>query len=919
MNSPWFVRKSPMNRGQVLVLTALGMIFFVGMIAVVTDVGWMYASKNKLETAVNAGWKAGFDEMKKIKSASNIPLSTYDKYRVTMRIQEVILKNGYSTPDLMNVNIAFGSDDTLTVTSSQTVGLFFARVIGYNSANVDAGRVNTANNYAMIPIGIPHGPTKDISKTRYIGELFPEAGVGPGNEFSPEVEYIIKLGNSGPDDIPLGVDPASFVRILVPMDVGTLAKPGQGETPLNETKYLKAYGVVHWILGQSDLVPADWLIGYRGGAFMLKYHDDIIARLSARSIYYEPLTAAEANDIYTAVGDHNLELSYQPLVKVYSSQTSDDPVELILKAAEIPYGGTGAGSSYVPYKVGRTDPFAPDNCSHIYDTEILTGQLNTGAHWLHLHHEDFTGNDEGRNPGGDTTDNAAASSFGFVASGSYTAYQVMKQEIAYKIRQVVETGHMMYTQCFATETLDAALWMRRLRKGLLGDLFSDCMAFTGFSLKMGTPTNSNQNVAGTVDRIEENNAIVSVVNPGDGALEEVAVPTSTTVTSTLKVAGKVTSVGTTDSVVKLTSPRSMKNRLFTISNTDIKANNGKGSVSIGDRISKYSLTTTTITPTSPLPVVGQAYTVSISVTTYTGGYPTKSPFTTINTKDSGNFNLHDIYDPRQQDHQMTNLTGFGGKTTSFNYANIRLSGSNPVTVMGSIGSTDATSATSKKYLSGYCGTGLFTFTGGHNFMDTPGRRLVLNNVLLGSKVAENIALGTDAPLLGKLKNNYGVVDPDNIASGSPDDYLNRLTNGFNSPTQLSDRILPEIGNQQPATDQGIASRVATLTSRFVVVPITDIPPEVPGNNSANATATTIYDLVGQDNPNGVYNPASYSFGASVRIIGYALFEILDPTEWTRVGTNIQPGDAGDLGPAQSGQIRGKFIRYIVKPGEMPVN
>ena len=136
MNSLWFVRKFPMNRGQVLVLTALGMIFFVGMIAVVTDVGWMYASKNKLETAVNAGWKAGFDEMKKIKSASNIPLSTYDKYRVTMRIQEVILKNGYSTPDLMNVNIAFGRDDALTVTSSQTVGLFFARVIGGSHSSI---------------------------------------------------------------------------------------------------------------------------------------------------------------------------------------------------------------------------------------------------------------------------------------------------------------------------------------------------------------------------------------------------------------------------------------------------------------------------------------------------------------------------------------------------------------------------------------------------------------------------------------------------------------------------------------------------------------------------------------------------------------------------------------------------------------
>jgi len=478
MSKVGFAKKFSLNGGQVLILTALGITFIVGMIGVVTDVGWMYASKNKLETAINAGWKAGFDEIKRIKSTVSGPLSASDKANVTLRVQEVILKNGYSTPDLLNVNIAFGSDDTLTVTSSQTVGLFFARVIGHSSANVNAGRVDTPDNYAMIPIAIPHGTTKDISKTRYLVDFFPESEVGPGNEFSTGTEYIIKLGNSGPDDIPPGTDPASFVRILVPMDVA-----GQGTT---ESKYLKAYGVVHWILGQSDLVPADWLIGYRGGAFLLKYHPDIKQRLSDRSIYFQELTASEANAIYATVGDHNLQLSYQPHLKIYSSQSSDDPVEVILKAAEIPYGGTGSGESYVPYTVGRSAAFAPGNCNHLYDNEILSGELATGAHWIHLHHEDFTGNDEGNHPGGTSEENTTAASDGYAASGSYTAYQVMKQEIAYTIRQFVESGKMMYCQCFATETLDAALWMRRLRKGLVGDLFSDCLAFSGFSLNMGT-------------------------------------------------------------------------------------------------------------------------------------------------------------------------------------------------------------------------------------------------------------------------------------------------------------------------------------------------------------------------------------------------------------------------------------------------
>jgi len=91
------------------------------------------------------------------------------------------------------------------------------------------------------------------------------------------------------------------------------------------------------------------------------------------------------------------------------------------------------------------------------------------------------------------------------------------------------------------------------------------------------------------------------------------------------------------------------------------------------------------------------------------------------------------------------------------------------------------------------------------------------------------------------------------------------------------------------------------------------------NNPKNAGIDTIYDLQGQDHPNGVYKPEQYDFGSSVRVIGFAEFEVLDPSEYTRDekdGLTYESGDAGDLGPYQPGQVRGKFIRYIVNPFEI---
>jgi hypothetical protein len=69
----------------------------------------------------------------------------------------------------------------------------------------------------------------------------------------------------------------------------------------------------------------------------------------------------------------------------------------------------------------------------------------------------------------------------------------------------------------------------------------------------------------------------------------------------------------------------------------------------------------------------------------------------------------------------------------------------------------------------------------------------------------------------------------------------------------------------------------------------------------------------EDSPNGAIAPAS-DFGSSVRVIGFAEFDLLSVPNYTRAGENLVDGDNGDLGPVIPGQVRGIFKRYVIKPG-----
>ncbi|MFZ2957777.1 MAG: hypothetical protein WA705_12890 [Candidatus Ozemobacteraceae bacterium] len=886
--------------GQVLLLTALSMVLFVGLTALVTDAGYLYFQKDRLTTAVNAGYKAGLDRMMEL---GGPPLDDTKKAAIRARVLEVMGLNGYSPAELTSINITFPGNHNLDVTDQKQVGLFFASVVNLRSAAVGAGRSGLADGLAVpIPLAIPFGVTRDIDKTTYSVSLFPTNGTADG--FVPGTEYILKLGGSDP-----GNDPNTICRLYVPM--------GSGDQP-SVTAFIKAYGVAHWALGQTDFVPVEWLVGDRGGggSFMFRYSTDpaveavkhfsyLLTRLTSRGINCYAKTGAQANAIYDAVDtvippgqDTNIiQLRLQPYIKIYSSQSTDDPVEKILKAAEIPYGGTGTGASYQPYKLGLIGvgaTFDGTRCNHLFDNEILAGELDNGADWLHLHHEDFMGNDEGNNVGGTSAENTwartkrNASGTLYTASGSFTAYQIVKQDIAYKIRLFMTSGKMMYTQCFATESIDGALWLRRVRLGLAGDVYSDCLAFTGFNM-----STTNQNVSGTVVRIEGTSAIVSVISPADGSTVEVPVAyVAAHDETTLTINGTVTSVNTSANTaqVRVSWPATLSGSTVTIS----RNKPGGGTYRRNDTVTNYPYPNTTTIPGSP--AVGTARTVSIPVITY------NRPFTTINTNNAGNYSLSNALDPRQQNHLRSGLNGFSGLCSSFNGALVK----NGVNVLGSIDG-----GTSKKYLSGRVDLGEFAFMGGHEG-NIYAQRLVLNNVLYGSVQKELVTLGG-----GGRKRNTGIIDPANVAGGTFDQYLNAFKYGSNITTQINDRILPLPGIATEATASGVDFRLNGDPSGTppmasyprVIIAITDLGPEITQAGALNATATSIYDLQGQDDPNGVYATSAFNFTSAVRIIGYAEFELIPLAEATDADRNLV------IGGTQEGQVRGRFIRYIVKPYE----
>ncbi|MBS1637254.1 MAG: asparagine synthetase B [Bacteroidetes bacterium] len=212
--------------------------------------------------------------------------------------------------------------------------------------------------------------------------------------------------------------------------------------PMDETQknHLKAYGIAYWSLkGELEI---QWLLNYRGGSFMIPNSKAVSAECTVRGVSFETISDAQANAILMDIANPEVnqdavKLEKAPKIAVYSPKTKqpwDDAVTLVLTYAEIPY-------------------------EVVYDEEIMNDKLKD-YDWLHLHHEDFTGQ-YGRFYGGysntawyqaDVKENEAmAKKLGFAKVSQ------LKLAVAKKINDYVFNGGFLFAMCSATDSYDIAL------------------------------------------------------------------------------------------------------------------------------------------------------------------------------------------------------------------------------------------------------------------------------------------------------------------------------------------------------------------------------------------------------------------------------------------------------------------------------
>lgn len=215
--------------------------------------------------------------------------------------------------------------------------------------------------------------------------------------------------------------------ILIPMDE-------------SQKNHLKAYGISFWIL-QND-IELEWLLNYRGGSFLVKHFNDIEEECVIRGVSYQIIANVQAAQILDEIADPevNMEvvkLETSPKVAVYSPKSKlpwDDAVTLVMAYAEIPY-------------------------TVIYDEEIIRGELPK-YDWLHLHHEDFTGQ-YGKFYA--SYKNAAwyqeqVRDLETMARGlGYSKVSELKKDVVRNISEYTAGGGYLFTMCSGTDSYDIAL------------------------------------------------------------------------------------------------------------------------------------------------------------------------------------------------------------------------------------------------------------------------------------------------------------------------------------------------------------------------------------------------------------------------------------------------------------------------------
>ena len=269
-------------------------------------------------------------------------------------------------------------------------------------------------------------------------------------------------------------------QILVPMDD-------------SQSDHLKAYGVAYWALENS--VTIDWLLNYRGGSFLFPHLRALEEELVLKNVKYEILADGQVNSIRNQISNPEVnmeivQLEKAPKIAVYTpdgKQPWDDAVTLVMEYAEIPY-------------------------DKVYDSAIVMGVLPK-YDWLHLHHEDFTGqygkfysayrnHDWYQQQVEDAEADAKMLGFAKVSE--------LKRAVAISIKNFVIGGGFLFTMCSGTDSFDIALAAQNT--DICEDMFdgdpsdpncqqkldyNSTFAFTNFKLERNPMIYEYSNIDGT--------------------------------------------------------------------------------------------------------------------------------------------------------------------------------------------------------------------------------------------------------------------------------------------------------------------------------------------------------------------------------------------------------------------------------------
>jgi len=214
-------------------------------------------------------------------------------------------------------------------------------------------------------------------------------------------------------------------KLLIPMDD-------------QQKDHLKAYGVAFFVL-QRD-INIEWVLNYRGGSFLMDSHEEIINECRLRGVTVEKLQASETLEIYSQIETNNMDIALlekAPRIAIYTphnKQPWDDAVTLALTYAEVPY-------------------------ETLWDEEVFMGGLSQ-IDWLHLHHEDFTGQYGKFYRNYSTADWYIQQKHDFEAMAlrlGYPSVHAQKKDLAKMIKTYVGQGGFLFAMCSATDSYDIAL------------------------------------------------------------------------------------------------------------------------------------------------------------------------------------------------------------------------------------------------------------------------------------------------------------------------------------------------------------------------------------------------------------------------------------------------------------------------------